>query len=233
MKKLYLILFSFATALTLQAQNFQVHYDFGKTRKYITTTFELFKSDKWGNTYTFTDIDYNYGEHNSPSCAYMEIARCLNFWGGPFSWQVEYNGGFGGYRGGLTNPDGGSYPINNAWLTGVDYFMHSADFSKTLNLKILAKDIIGKNFSPQFTTVWGVQLLKNKLTLDGFADLWWEKDTYANAGKDPNPVFITEPQFWYNVTPNISAGSEIELSTNFGGHDGFMCNPTLALKWNF
>jgi hypothetical protein len=226
MRKLILSIFSLATVLTLNAQNFQVHYDFGKTRKHVTTTFELFKSDKWGNTFTFTDIDYNYGDKNFPSGAYMEIARCLNFWGGPFSLQVEYNGGFGAYP-------GGSYPINNAWLTGVDYFMHSADFSKTLNLKALAKSITGKNFTPQFTAVWGVQMLKNKLTFSGFADLWWEEGTYANAGTDPNPVFITEPQLWYNFTPNISLGTEVEMSANFAGNEGFMCNPTLALKWNF
>jgi hypothetical protein len=226
MRKLFLSFFSLVAVLTLNAQNFQVHYDFGNNRKYVTTTFELFKSDKWGNTFTFTDIDYNYGENNFPSSAYMEIARCINFWGGPISWQVEYNGGVGAYP-------GGSYAINNAWLTGVDYFIHSADFSKTLNLKALAKSITGKNFTPQFTAVWGVQLLKNKMTFSGFADLWWEKDTYTNAGTDPNPVFITEPQLWYNFTSNISLGTEVEMSANFGGNEGFMCNPTLALKWNF
>lgn len=41
------------------AQNCQVHYDHGKNCHYIITTFEMFKPDKWGNTYFFVDYDYN------------------------------------------------------------------------------------------------------------------------------------------------------------------------------
>jgi len=231
MKKIVPALFLLA-AVSTQAQNLQVHYDFGKHRKYVTTTYEMFKGDKWGNTFMFVDIDFNYGDKNSPSCAYTEIARSLNFWGGPFSAQIEYDGGFGGYA--TTTPySGGSYAINNAWLVGVNYFMHSKDFSKTFTLQALAKNIVGKNYTPQFTGVWGMQLFDKKVTFSGFADLWWEKNTYENAGDKANPVFLTEPQLWYNFTSNLSAGSEVELSTNFGGNEGFMVNPTLAVKWNF
>ena len=68
-------------AMSAQAQtNLQFHYDFGKNRNYVTTTLEMFKPDKWGNTFFFVDFDYNMGEKNHPSSAYMEIARCLKFW---------------------------------------------------------------------------------------------------------------------------------------------------------
>lgn len=226
MKKFVSALFLLA-AISSQAQtNLQVHYDFGKGREYVTTTLEMFKGDKWGNTFFFVDYNYAYGEHKSPSESYFEIARCLNFWGGPLSAHVEYNGGLGGNT-------GFSYAINNSWLIGADYFMHSKDFSKTLNLKALYKNIVGKNSTPQFTGVWGVQLLDKKVTFSGFADLWWEEGTYANAGTDANPVFITEPQLWYNFTQNFSAGSEIEIASNFAGVEGFKVCPTLAVKWNF
>ena len=43
------------------AQNFQLHYDAGKGRNYVTTTFEMFEPDKWGNTFIFVDFDYAYG----------------------------------------------------------------------------------------------------------------------------------------------------------------------------
>ena len=233
MRKVLFALLFLSTVSVAQAHNLQVHYDFGETRKHVTTTFEMFKPDKWGNTFSFIDFDFNYGDKNSPSGAYMEIARCLNFWGGPLSAQIEYNGGLGGYAIAPSQYSGGSYAINNAWLAGVDYFIHSKDFSRTLNLKALAKNIVGKNYTPQFTGVWTVQMLSKKLTFTGFADLWWEKDTYANAGTTANPVFISEPQLWYNFTPNISAGSEVEVSTNFAGNEGLMVNPTLAVKWNF
>lgn len=86
-------------AMSAQAQtNLQLHYDFGKDRNYVTTTLEMFKPDKWGNTFFFVDFDYNMGEQNHPSSAYMEIARCLKFWNGPLSLHVEYNGGFGTFN---------------------------------------------------------------------------------------------------------------------------------------
>ena len=34
-----------------------------------------------------------------------------------------------------------------------------------------------------------------------------------------------------NKNFNLSVGSEVELSNNFGGRDGFYVIPTLALKW--
>ena len=233
MKKMVAAVFLLAAVSTqVKAQNFQVHYDFGKGREYITTTFEMFKGDKWGNTFVFVDYDFNYGDKNSPALSYMEFARCLNFWGGPFSAQIEYNGGLIG-QAKTTNYVGESYAINNAWLIGVDYFMHSADFSKTLNLKVLAKDIVGKNFTPQFTTVWEMQLLNKKITFCGFTDLWWEENTYADAGSDANPVFLSEPQLWYNFSSNFSAGGEVELASNFADIEGFKACPTLGVKWKF
>jgi len=225
MKKLLLGLFLFA-AIGSQAQtNLQVHYDFGQNRKYVTTTLEMFKPDKWGNTFFFVDYNYNYGSDKFPSETYMEIARCINTWGGPFSAQIEYNGGLGGFP-------GGSYAINSCWLGGVDYFMHNADFSKTLNLKLLYKQIMGKQSSAQFTTVWGVQMLNKKVSFTGFADIWLEDNTFSDLST-AKYVFITEPQLWYNVNANLSAGSEVEISSNFAGNKGFMVNPTLAIKWNF
>ena len=50
-------------------------------------------------------------------------------------------------------------------------------------------------------------------------------------------VILTEPQFWYNVTPHLSFGSEIEISNNFiyntYNDKSFFVNPTIAAKWNF
>jgi hypothetical protein len=225
MKKIVSALFLLAV-VTIQAKaqtDLQVHYDFGKTRQRITTTLETFKADKWGSEYYFVDLySKPTSSTHSPNGAYMEITRSLNFWGGPISAHVEYDGGLGL-----------NYGINSAWLVGADYFIHSKDFSKTLTFQVMFKNIRGKNNSPQFTEVWGTQWFNKKITFCGFADLWWEKNTYEYITNDIHPVFLTQPQIWYNFTEHMSAGSEIEMSTNFGGNEGFMINPTLALKWIF
>lgn len=229
MKKILTGLFLMAAIGSHAQTNLQVHYDFGSGREYITTTLEMFKSDKWGNTFFFVDFDYNATDKNHPSGAYMEIARCINTWGGPLSAHIEYNGGLGTVD--VLGVTSFGYNINSSWLGGVDYFMHSADFSKTLNLKLLYKEIVGKQHSAQLTGVWGIHMLNKKLSFTGFADLWLEDNTFGT--ETTSMVFISEPQLWYNFTENFSAGGEVEIASNFAGTKGAKVCPTLGLKWNF
>ena len=243
----HLIAVAFATAAFAQGAmaqtNLQTFYDFGKNRGHFTTTLEGFYGDNWGNTFFFIDYDYNLRDADdnvqAPSGSYMEIARCLNFWQetavAPFSLQVEYNGLVG---------------VNQNFLFGVDYFVHNADFSNTFNFKLLGKTFSrgAKSDLPlQFTFVWGMQDIfgVQGLRFSGFADVWGEK-VFAFA-EDPTSdkflkerkfVFISEPQLWYNVgqhfgCPNLHVGTEIELSCNFAGYDGFKVRPCLGTKWVF
>ena len=65
MKKLLSITLMAIVALTVQAQNVQVHYDFGRNiygdeqpdRQKVTVTLEQFKADNWGSWFYFVDID--------------------------------------------------------------------------------------------------------------------------------------------------------------------------------
>ncbi len=255
MFKKLLFAVAFATLALGQAAkaqtNLQVFYDFGSDRQHVTTTLEGFYNDNWGNTFFFVDYDFNNkvdGKVVSPNGTYMEIARCLNFWQntalGGLSLHVEYNGGV--YN---------AYSINNAFLAGLDYFIHSADFKNTLNLKVLYKwnDYRGlpadfKSQVPmQFTAVWGLQDLfgVQGLRFSGFADFWWQDHTLYNDAKgnlaSPEKsriVFISEPQLWYNVgqwigVPNLNLGGEVELSYDFGSSKGFWARPCLGAKWVF
>ena len=236
MKKSF-ILVAFATlalGFTAQAQtNFQTFYDFG--RKHFTTTMEGFHVDKWGNTFFFIDYDYDNRDGNtviSPSNTYFEIARCLNFWGdtamAPLSLQVEYNGGFGTW-GNMA----GAFPVNNAFLVGVDWFLHTKDFSSTLNFKVLYKQFT-KLYSKvplQFTTVWGCQDVfgLKGLRFSGFADFWCEGE---------NLVFLSEPQLWFGFGDHFNIGGEVEFSYNFAGLEAttgkkFNVMPCLGWKWVF
>lgn len=230
---------------TAKAQvNAQLFYDFGDDREFMTLTLEMFKADKWGSSYFFVDHDFNYGDHVkgpnlSPGGSYLEISRALNFWKNTklkdLSLHAEYDGG-------ITK----SYPINSAWLFGVDYFMHDKSFRNTLTLQALYKNIhkSDSNVPMQITAVWACNDLfgVKGLKFDGFADFWWETHNvdYAEDGSCDvkHTVFITEPQLWYNVgrhfgCDNLSVGTEIELSNNFGSVGGFKCRPCLGAKWDF
>lgn len=224
---------SAAAQTPLTDTNLQVFYDFGGDRQHVTTTYEMFHIDSWGNTFFFADVDYNFtntaGENIAPGAAYTEISRCINFWQGSklgdLSLQVEYNGGLGARFGG--------YPINHAFLLGANYFLHSADYKNTLNLSVLYKKFIGmhQDVPMQLTAVWGCQDLfgVQGLRFSGFADVWCEGS---------NCVFLSEPQLWYNVgqffgCPNLNLGGEVELAYNFASVSGFKVRPCLGMKWIF
>jgi hypothetical protein len=224
MKKFSTVLLLVCAFGFVNAQNLQMHYDMGEDRGYVTTTFEMFKPDQWGSTFIFVDFDYNVGDVEGVSLAYMEVARALKFWDSPFAAQVEYNGGFGQFAPGL------AYQINDAWLTGGQYTWNNADFSKIFTLQGLYKYINDgvNDVSFQVTGVWAIQMASGKFTFSGFADFWKEEKAWLGT----DFVFLAEPQIWYNATKQLSLGGEIEFSNNFI-NEGFEVCPTLAAKWNF
>lgn len=234
MKKLVLVLFVSLLTIGAIAQNIQTHYDMGKDRGYLTTTVEMFRPDKHGNTFFFIDINYGDAGVKGVSLAYWEIARAWNLGKSPFAAHLEYNGGFGQYM------PGGSYQINDCYLGGIEYSWNKSDFSRGFTVQTLFKTIRGKNdASFQLTGVWYVNFLKGKMRFDGFADFWKEENVFLKTvnglvtTEKTKFIFLSEPQIWYNFNSNFAGGSEIELSNNFGGHNGFMVNPTAALKYTF
>lgn len=229
MKKLFFILLLLSGATF--AQNFQVHYDFGKDengnkRDYVTTTFEMFKPDEYGSTFTFVDFDFNggggAGNNKSASLAYFEIARYVNL---PFitkglSVTAQYNDGAATFG-----------PLGNVWLAGFSYPIDLGFV--TLNTDLLYRTSFGSDApDAQLTTVWYTAFLNGKLSFTGFLDLW-TKD--KNDGTDDKTfVLLTEPQIWYNVWNHLHVGTEIEISSNFVvGSNRVEVMPTAAVKWVF
>lgn len=224
-----LIIAMLCLPLASKAQNIQVLYD--TNRECITTTLEKFCPDAWGSTFFFVDMDY------APTAlgAYTEIAREFCFWqDSEYNWlsvHAEFNGGLAG-----------AYSFNNAWLLGLTYSGHSADFSKTWSVtasyKAMPGTIILDGFLPkeqphgyQLTGVWGVSFADGLCSFSGFADFWREGATN---------IFISEPQLWVNLNKvegfnnvPLSVGGEVELAYNFAGTAGFIARPALGVKWTF
>ena len=210
MKKTVLIAALLLAFVGVKAQtNIQEMYDFG--RKHMTTTLEMFKGDNWGSTFFFVDI---YHTNNiAPTDFYAEIARTINFWGrntsigdnfvNNLSLHVEWNGGNGIYDLGALG--WGGYPVNNAWLAGIEYFIANNDFSQRLTLEVLYKNIRGTkagfdktaDVPLQFTAVWGLDNLfgVRGVSFCDFADFWWENNMWAEGTKTTT-TFFTAPQLW-------------------------------------
>lgn len=215
----------------VSGQNLQLHYDLGTDRKYLTSTFEYFNPDKYGNTFLFVDMDYGAGDVKGVSSGYWEISRSFSFWKKPIAAHVEYNGGFLQWKDGEAS---GIVQIDDAWLAGPEYNYNNADFTKGLTLQVLYKYIRGKHdASFQLTGVWFIHMYNKRFTFSGFADFWREDNLFAknNLISETKFVFMTEPQVWYNFTKHFSVGTEIEVANNFAGIKGFQVNPTIGLKW--
>ena len=236
MKKFFLFAVMAAAAFTAQAQNIQLHYDFGRSiysgeeagRQKVTVTLEQFKADQRGSWFYFVDLDMS---RHFTEGAYAEISREINLSKNlPLAAHVEYDGGL--------NKSGS---FQQAGLAGIAYNGHTEDFSKTWSVQVLYKHYL-KSYenthsyaSAQLTGVWGMNLLNDKLRFAGFIDFWRGEKANGHGCL----VILSEPQLWYNLTQNLAVGTEWEFSNNFvyntdpTSDKTFFFNPTLALKWNF
>lgn len=244
-KSIIVAVAALALAQVASAQtNLQMFYDLG--RGYATTTFEGFYGDNWGDTFFFIDHYYatkadrdNTGAGSAINGSYFEIERNLNFWKdsklADLSLHVEY--------------DGASWGAGVACV-GVNYFMHSEDFKNIYNVAVMYDHHIGYGTASvpvKFTGVWGMQDIfgVEGLRFSGFIDIWGLDNSFDTDGnilngteKDTKITILSEPQLWYNVgkhigVDNLNVGGEVELSFNFAGNCGFMCNPCIGTKWVF
>jgi len=232
MKKKLLSMALLVMAISANAQNIQLHYDFGRHlypdqedgRQSATITLEQFKADKWGSWFYFVDVDLS---NKFVEGAYTEISREFNIGKKGFAAHVEYDGGLNRF---------GSF--QQAALLGGAWNGHSADFSKTYSVQLMYKRFF-KSYeytsaynSVQLTGVWGLNFGKS-FRFSGFIDFWRGEDADGHG----QLIILSEPQFWYNCNEHLSFGSEIEISNNFiyNTYDdkSFFINPTLAVKWNF
>ena len=241
MKKITLFAMLFIAAINIDAQNIQLHYDFGRNiypheedgRPKVTVTVEQFKADQWGSWFYFVDIDMS---RKFTEGAYTEISREFNLGKhSPFAAHIEYNGGLNRF---------GSF--QQAALIGPAWNGHNADFSKTYSVQLMYKQFF-KSYndthsyaSVQLTGVWGITFANKACTFSGYIDFLRGED----ANNHGNLIIQSEPQFWYNFNSikglentNLSIGTEVEFGYNFifntyNNRDTFI-NPTLALKWTF
>ena len=223
-------------AIGVNAQNIQLHYDFGSSiysteedgRQDVTATFEKFSADNLGSWYYFVDLDI---DKDGVMGAYTEVSREFNFAKASetssFAAHIEFDGGMG---------RGGSY--QSAGLIGAAWNGHNADFSTTYSVQAMYKQFFKQSggidgyASFQLTGVWSTNFANNACTFSGFIDLWRGEGAYHHG----KLVVLSEPQLWYNISPKFSVGTEVEISNNFiyntANDNSFFINPTLAVKFN-
>lgn len=244
MKKIAFLLFAIIATATGHAQNVQLLYDLGNPlygkldgRAAVTTTVEMFKPDKWGSTYLFTDMDYY---SDGVGGAYWEIYREFNISRNKqWALHIEYNGGLSTIK----NKDVASR-FQHAALFGGAWNWAGDNGLKTFSAELMYKQYFkgqgrGAYSSFQATIAWGNTFAHGLGTFSGFADLWYDDAVNGHL------IFNSEPQIWFNFNAlrgwediNLSIGSEVRISNNFVYDDHGRCNkfyviPTLGVKWTF
>ncbi len=224
------------------AQNLQLHYDFGKDRRFLTATLEMFKADTLGSTFWFADFDHHsdFGydsRFRSMSAAYWEISREFYIPGikkikglEQLAFHIEYNDGFAAGSDTAGNIMT-TFSFNSVFLSGFSYPVRIGNvILSTMLLCRLPRGMDDPDF--QFTLTWFQPLWKNRILLTGFIDVW-SQDKMADRD-EKEIVFQSEPQVWFMITPHIAAGGEIEIDKNFPvGPSGWQLFPTLGLRWEF
>lgn len=241
MKKFSFFVALLAATISANAQDIQLHYDFGRNiypneeagRPKVTMTVEHFSTDQWGSWFYFVDVDFS---RKFTEGAYTEVSREFNLGKQSlFAAHIEYNGGLNRF---------GSF--QQSALVGPAWNGHSEDFSKTYSVQLMYKQFF-KSYddtrayaSFQLTGVWSTTFANKACTFSGFIDFWRGEQANGHG----QLVILTEPQFWYNLNSipsmkntNLNIGTEVRISNNFiynqYNDKSFFVNPTLALKWAF
>ena len=240
MKRLLLVLFFL---VPLFGQNLQIHYEFRGDRQYVTSTLEQFTGDKLGLTYWFISAAYTdiYNDHHvfegSATSVYGEFYRFFNIPKTPgLMVGIQYSDGLmiyeytpSGYDNGISSVYGTSF--GRTWMVGLANNVPIGKFHLLTSFWLRKQQ--GYNFDGQLTLAWGHNFANDKLTFNGFFDIWGEKP--ANSNIPRKLVLLTEPQLYYNINSHIAAGVKAQISYNFElGYEGQLrFAPTVALRWNF
>lgn len=241
---LALAICALGSVVSLEAQNIQLHYDFGRYvhptaqegRPYITATVEQKSRDRWGDTFYF--VDMNFLEQGAVQ-ANWKFLRNLRFWDAPFSWHLRYDGGLRFVNAHAAAPVN-RYAISfgDAFFTGATYHWRSADRKLMLNFTAAYKYIRHHDTPHNWegTVIWNYAPGDGLFNATGFATLWQERD--ARFGTSLK--FMSQPQFWLNLNRlpafaddfGLSVGSEVRISRNVDAGQ-WVIAPTLALRWSF
>jgi len=244
MKKLLIILCLIAPLL---GQNLQLHYELRGDKQYVTSTLEQFTGDKLGLTYWFISAAYTdlYGESNllngNATSIYGEFYRFFNIpkTGGLMA-GIQYADGFMIYPEIVeVMPDIEEWGTSIAGMSFHRYWMAGLAYNVPIGKMHVLTSVWGKwkqgyQFDWQLTLAWGHNFANDKLTFNGFFDVWGEKP--LNSPSTPyKVVLLTEPQLYYNFNPHLALGVKTQISVNFeyGYDEQLRFAPTIAARWNF
>lgn len=242
MKTLFSILLA-VSSFMVHSQTIQLHYDIRHTvdpeknaKNFPTLYFEYFKAQdsgkffvKPGSFLLKMQADF-LGQKNNMGKFYMQVSQTFRCWMPKVFLNLQYSGGLG-----LTEPRQYSYYIPNTYSLGISYPFkwHNAYLASVLNYKYVPYDKGSHDLL--FTLYWWQGLFDYKGEFSGDFSVWTEN---KNHGDDATRVlrgkrfsFFAEPQFWFRLTGDFSAGTKLNLFYHVNTTENcFQIYPTLAIR---
>jgi hypothetical protein len=228
------------------SQKLQLHYDLRHTvdpkntqKNFPTLYFEYSKSQDSGRSFfkpgsfllkTQADL---LGTKGNIGQLYMQVSQSFRCWKPKIFVQLQYSGGLG-----IAEPGSYGYYITNAFSAGLGHpfqwknawFNAYACYTYN-NFKEPSHDGLASFY-------WWKGFLNYKMQFAGDFNVWTINRNHGDsftAGLHGKKVsFYGEPQIWYNITKDFSAGSKFNLYYHvLNDANMLQVYPTLAIMYHF
>lgn len=233
------------TLSTSPAQNLQFHYDFRHTlsptqnpRNFPTLYFEYFKKQDSGHSFikpgSFlfkTEADL-FGTNDNIGKFFLQVSQSFRFWKPKVFLSLQYSGGAG-----ITEPKQYSYYIPNIFSAGAEYpFQWKGTYFTSQLFYRWNPSYARPSRDFLYTLYWWKGLLGYKLEVAGDFSIWTENKDHGDGTtpgqKGKRFFFFAEPQVWFNLSKNLSAGSKINLFYHVNTPENLLqAAPTIAVKF--
>nr|AIA10486.1 unknown Function [uncultured bacterium] len=221
------IIFCLVETAFAQFADVQLHYAMGsykrgdKTirRDYFKTRFEMLNRDSIGTYYWSIDLDYN-APNKSISLSQTQIFHSIRI--AKYK-PIQPAVGHGGISG-----------RSSYFFVGI-HTPFSIGRVKFLPLLLYAYNKDAKKPDARLTIAYATRLLKNRISIFGFANTWTNDKVSTVDGSVSGKIvgWQLRPQVWFNMTRKLAIGTELDFSKNLYTLNKPVFLGSIGTKWGF
>jgi hypothetical protein len=239
--KIHILLLVLASAIRVNAQNLQFHYDFRHTldpannsRNFPFFSFEYFRQlDTVGTGSFLIKVQGDLrGQRSNMGQVFMQLSQSIKFWQPPWYLYLSYSGGLG------VNPDAFGFYIANSYGAGFSHPFQWRGAFLSLAFSFRYNAFERPSYDPQLTFYFGKGFFNYKIFVAGSFVCWTQNRdlgmdfTRELSGK--KLAFFGDPQVWVKIYGGISAGSRVNVFYNvISDKNSILFYPTIGLKYQF
>jgi hypothetical protein len=239
-KSLFILTFWFLVN-QCPAQNLQLHYDLRHSldpklndENFPSLSFEYFKLIDTLGTGSFLiklQADLK-GKQKNIGQVFMQVSQSLRFWKPKICVYLNYSGGLG------VTPTSFGYQIANSYAIGISYPFQWKGAWLAANVAFRYNAFTKPSYDPQFTFYFGRGISNWRFFTAGSFVAWMQNrnlgDDFTRDKKGKKFACFGDPQFWWNITKGLSAGTRVNVFYHtLTDDDRVQLYPTVGMKYQF